>query len=203
MNGQTQNFASSSARAERGERGYSVLELLIVLLMIVSVSAFSVIKVVSGKQAMHLSNTTREFAAHLEKARIDSVRRHAGVGAMATVTVNGTTSYTVTMDFDGDGILDAGETRTITFPPSDVSFTGTLPATIRFDWRGRTVDAAGALTSVAALGLQDGYGHNDTVRISGSGDIAINDNPIPTTPSTSSTGATLSNKNINASVKVP
>lgn len=165
----------SHARQEqalRDERGISVLELLIVILMVSVVTAFALLRIADARQALRLSNSAQEFTSYLEKARIDSIRRHAETPAqMASVQIDSTTSYVVTYDFDGDGTL---ETRPIVLPPQQgVSFNAAIPTTIRFDWRGRTVNAAGALTVPAAFDLQDPRGQSTRINVTGSGDATV------------------------------
>jgi len=80
------------------------------------------------------------------------MRRHAGPPGllpqppMAFVQITGARSYTVVMDFDGDGNVDAP--RQINIPPEQGVFFNTgstpLPITLAFNWRGRAVNAATA-----------------------------------------------------------
>jgi hypothetical protein len=60
---------------------------------------------------MRLSGAIREFAGYVEKARVDSIRRHADtLGQAAGVSINSDrTSYVVSIDFDGNGTRDADD----------------------------------------------------------------------------------------------
>jgi hypothetical protein len=92
---------------------------------------------------MTRENAAVQLAAYLEKARLDSVRRHPTTAAqMAQVSILDANSYSVTIDADWDGTLDAP--RVINVPSgSNLQFNIPYPRTIYFNWRGRTVDAAG------------------------------------------------------------
>src|SRR5437868_8545728 len=128
----------------RGERGISIVEILIVALMISIVATFAVMQIGAAQRAMRLTNSAREFLGWLEKARLDSLRRHAMSNVeMASITLNNNNTYTVTIDQNGDGTLDPG--RTITIPNTHgARFSGvTIPSTIYYNWRGRPVDSAG------------------------------------------------------------
>src|SRR5437868_3364486 len=128
----------------RGERGVSILEIVIVVAMISIVTSFAVMQIGAAQRAMRLTNSAREFLGWLEKARLDSLRRHAISNVeMASITINNNNTYTVTIDQNGDGTLDPG--RTITIPNTHgARFSGvTIPSTIYYNWRGRPVDSAG------------------------------------------------------------
>ncbi len=124
-------------------RGFSVIELLIVSTMISVVVGFALMQVAEARQDMTRENAAVQLAAYLEKARLDSVRRHPTTAAqMAQVSILDANSYSVTIDADWDGTLDAP--RVINVPSgSNLQFNIPYPRTIYFNWRGRTVDAAG------------------------------------------------------------
>jgi type II secretory pathway pseudopilin PulG len=149
--------SSRGTRSSRGERGASIVELLIMLAMVTIIVGYALMRITGAQQFMRMENASRLFISYVEKARLDSVRRHAGPpGAlpqppMSYVQITGARTYNVVMDFDGDGNVDAP--RNITIPPDQGVFfnTGTtpLPITIAFNWRGRAVNAA--VTSVQAV----------------------------------------------------
>lgn len=125
----TANRVAEADRKKRSERGFSIVQLVITLLIISIVSTFTVIGIRTARANIRLTNSSRQFAGHIEKARADAVRRH-GVSTITPVSAN---SYSVTMDFDLDGTV---ETRT--FPlEAGVAFTLPLQPAITFDWRGR------------------------------------------------------------------
>jgi Tfp pilus assembly protein FimT len=127
------------------DAGISALELIIVFALIAIVSTFALINFQRSNRNFNLAGATRTFSSYLEKARVDSVRRH-GNGGNASVVLNSATSYTVNIDFSGMGAttartinLPAGTTIAYTLPPATASINPeTVPVTIAYDWRGRT-----------------------------------------------------------------
>lgn len=165
----------------RGERGVTVLEALVVLAMIMVVMVFALLRITQAQQSLRLDNEVRQFKAYLEKARVDSIRRRAQTDAqMAKVTINSLTSYTVQIDSDGNGVLDPPRQINLK-PQGGLTFAGlTPPAVIRYNWRGRTADAAGQPVSIPAFTLKDSYSAGSTISLSGSG-MALGDNVNMTT----------------------
>jgi Tfp pilus assembly protein FimT len=156
----------------RRESGFSLLQLLVVLATITIVSTFAVVGIGRARSAMRLSASERELAGYLEQARTDSIRRHASspvnagdpdLRATISVPANGGSTYTVTMDFDKDGVLDAPRTITL---QDGVTFSGNAH-TITFDWRGRT-------SGEVSIGLINELGSTSNINITGSGDITLN-----------------------------
>jgi prepilin-type N-terminal cleavage/methylation domain-containing protein len=155
----------------RRSDGFSAPELLIVVAIVVIVSSFAVMAFRKSNKNLDLGGATRLFSGYLEKARLDSVRRHGG----ASVVINSATSYTVNMDFDGSGTTTArtvslpfGTSLTYTLPPAaTVLDPSANPITVTYDWRGRSA-AAIVLTltdSTAGVGTK-------TLVIGTAGDIS-------------------------------
>src|ERR1700682_368323 len=101
---------SGTAKRAPGGRndasGFSLLQLLITVAIIGVVTAYALIQLSNAQQAMRLSSSSREFMNYTEKARIDSIRRHAMTPAqMASISVTGLRQYTITMDFNFDGAV--------------------------------------------------------------------------------------------------
>lgn len=140
------------------ERGVSAFELLIVIAMISVISGFALMQVVEARQDMTRENAAQQLAAYLEKARLDSVRRHPSVAAeMAQVSIINASFYSVTVDADGDGTLDAP--RVISMPAeSNLQFNTPYPRTIYFNGRGRTVDASGNPADPDFVSLSHSHG---------------------------------------------
>ena len=158
--------------------GFSVLELLIVAVMISVLVGFAITQIAQAKQNMTRANAVRELATYIEKARLDSVRRHATTSAqMAQVAIINPNFYSVTLDTNGDGSVDAPR---VIGMPADSNLTiqnGTFPRTIMFNWRGRTVDSFGNPTADPdPVTIGNTYG-STTVRITNAGQTAIELSP--------------------------
>src|SRR5262249_41846918 len=116
----------------RSQRGFSILQMVITLTVASIVSTFAVISFQNSKQSLRFQNSVRLLSGNLEKARLDSIRRH-GNPVNSSVVFTSPTTYDVTMDFAGTG---TPTTRTVTFE-SGVQVFSTLPS-VSFNWRGRT-----------------------------------------------------------------
>jgi Tfp pilus assembly protein FimT len=196
----SRNNWTSQERDSRGERGVTILEAVVTLAMMMVIMVFALLRITEAQQALRLDNETRQFKAYLEKARVDSIRRHAQTDAqMAKVTINSATSYTVEIDADGNGLLD--KPRLIRLQPQGgITFTGTTPpTTIRYNWRGRTVDSLGQLVSIAPFTLKDDNHAGSTISLSGSG-MALGDNVNMSSVSSSFVSP---DNNIQSEVKLP
>ena len=139
-------------------RGVSLVELLIVVAMVSVLVGFALIQVSEARQDLARENAAVQLAAYLEKARLDSVRRHPSTPAqMAQVSILNANFYSVTIDSNWDGALDAP--RVISTPAgSNLQFNTPYPRTIYFNWRGRTVDAAGNPATPDFVSLTHSYG---------------------------------------------
>ena len=124
------------------ERGVSLIEILIVLVIAAILVTAAVTSIGGAKANLSRQNIAREFKISLERARFDSVKRHANDDTtMATVKIINATSYSVTSDLNQNGTIDVGETQVIDFSTRDgvtiVLPTGiTRPVTISFDQLG-------------------------------------------------------------------
>lgn len=163
--------SKANKQTPRTGRGFSTVELLITATILTIVTGLGLMGITRAKASIRLSGAAREYASHIEKARLYSIRSHAdNEDERANVAINDNkTSYNVTMDLDGDGGMD---TRTIPLP-SGITFE--TVETIAFDWRGRTWNTVGGLTSSNAQVSITLKSDNDSVSIdvTGSGDITI------------------------------
>src|SRR5947208_1153251 len=132
-------------RGSRGAAGFTLLQMVIVIAITATLSAIALLGVSSARANMRRINSARQFANYIEKARMDSVRRHADeapVDTRARVTLLNATTYQVVMDFDGDGSIfnpdGTLETRTFPLEPGVVFAFSAFPTIIDFNWRGRT-----------------------------------------------------------------
>ena len=159
-----------------GAAGFSVVELLVVLLVIAIVTAVGLIGFQKSSRSFNLAGATRNLSGYLEKARIDSVRRHGG----ASVDINSTSSYTANIDFSGMGAataltvnLPTGTTLSYTLPPATTSIDpSSTPITITYDWHGRTANTvlltltdstAGVVASTVIVGSAGDLSTDSTV----------------------------------------
>lgn len=179
MNSQLQRSASATL-SKNGERGFSLLELILILAAIGIVSGFAYVRLAAAREVMRVTNSSREFTSFVQKARLDSIRRHATTAAAkATVVVNNATTYTVTGDFDGNGVTDS-----LRELQQGVSFSATatdgnaavLPITLTFDWRGKAtcVDSSVPAKAVNTFSVANTGGTwTDTIAVSSWGDASV------------------------------
>jgi Type II transport protein GspH len=146
-------------RQKHGESGVTIVQVVITLTIISIVSTFTVLGIRTARANIRLTNSSRRFAGHLEKARADAVRRHGD----SSVTPLSLTSYSVTMDFDLNGSV---ETRTFNLEDG-VTFTEPPPPGITFDWRGRINRDPVSFTMENTIEVQA------SVDVSGAGDITF------------------------------
>jgi Tfp pilus assembly protein FimT len=186
------------------QAGISVTELLVVIVVIGVVSSFALANFLTAGKSVKLSGATRTLSTYLEKARVDSVRRHPVVGVNeASVNINSATSYTVNIDFAGTGVVAA---RTITLPPgTSLQYSlppattsidpSTTPVTITYDWRGH----AGSKVLITVTDSTTGVG-SSTVSVGSVGDVSTDttvSGPVstPTPQTTVSTTAGIKSMN--------
>jgi prepilin-type N-terminal cleavage/methylation domain-containing protein len=184
------------------ESGASLVEMLIVLMIIGIASAWAFLRIVDAQQAARLAAATQELTAYLDKARLDSIRRHAtAANQMAQVSIDSATSYSVRLDANGDGQLDTA--RVFNFPPGGITFNvAAFPTTIRFNWRGRIVDNNGAqISSPAAISLRDTHGVGPSINLSAAGDTTTYSNVNITNVNLGNTN--LASSNIRPRTQMP
>ena len=147
----------SNRASLRNDAGFSVLEVLIVVALVGMVSTMAVVNFQRSNRSITVAGATRTLSNYLEKARVDSVRRHGG----ASVNINSATSYTVNIDFEGDGLATArtinlppGTTLAYRLPPATATINpGTTPVTITYDWRGRTGSTVALTVTSSTTGV--------------------------------------------------
>src|SRR6476659_7217925 len=162
---------SLNQQQPQSQRGISVLEMIIVISTITVLLAFAFVGVTRARASLRLSGAIREFGAYIEKARVDSIRRHADTLAQgAGVSINNDrASYVVSLDFDGNGTLNS---RTIQLP-AGVSFR--TVESIAFDWRGRTWSTVNGVTTPHAqvsISMTNGT-TSASADVTGAGDVTI------------------------------
>src|SRR5262249_19347972 len=102
--------AQMKSRRVKQQKGFTMMQMVITIAIIAVVSTFGVMGIRNARAEFRKQSSARLFASYIEKARADSVRRHAASGTEASVETfgAGTSTYAVTMDF-GTGTV---ETRT-------------------------------------------------------------------------------------------
>lgn len=163
---------SKKARAKKPgkQRGFTLIQLIIVILVVAVIGGMAAMGIAQARQRVRLTNQARLIASYLEKARVDSIRRHASTpGEMASLTFTSATSYQVRYDMDGNGTLDTLNVNL----DSPIVVVGT-PVPTRFDWRGRFVTDNPAITRIS-ITLEFGNNASDqrTIDVTRSGDVTI------------------------------
>src|SRR6185369_5974504 len=151
------------------QRGFTLTQMVITLAIIAVVSTGGVLGIRTARAEFRLQNSARLFATYIEKARADSIRRHATTGQESYIETfgPGSTTYAVTMDY-GSGTI---ETRNFDLE-SGLSF-ATAAKRGTFDWRGR-------ITEAWVFQVHSDYlERNLPVDVSGSGDITVGEQHFP------------------------
>ncbi len=156
------------------QQGFTLIQMIVIVALATVITAFGAIGIVNARGHMRLASSARHFSTRVEKARADSVRRHAMGASRANVQLLSMTSYSVAMDWDINGVLDAYDTQVFNLE-SDVTFAPELVGTtITFDWRGRSVSGL-----VAPTMRLFGGPPTTLITISGSGDITLDAESFP------------------------
>jgi prepilin-type N-terminal cleavage/methylation domain-containing protein len=125
--------------------GFSLIEVLIVLTLLMVLTTAAIVVFSNSKTDLERQRITREFKSYIERARFDSVKRRAAdINDMSRITLNSPSSFTVALDLNGNGKLDAAETRKVDFTERSktqiiVSNTLNYPITILFNQRGHII----------------------------------------------------------------
>ena len=158
-----------NSRTTTQQRGFTLTQMVITLAIIAVVSTGGVLGIRTARAEFRLQNSARLFATYVEKARADSIRRHAATGQESYIETfgPGSTTYAVTMDY-GSGTI---ETRNFDLE-SGLSF-ATAAKRVTFDWRGR-------ITEAWVFQVHSDYlERNLPVDVSGSGDITVGEQHFP------------------------
>lgn len=167
-----------------GQGGFTMLQLVLTVTVMTILGTFAFMGITSARADMRLTGSARQFASHVEKARLDAVRRHVSSASPTKVEFVDGNTYRVTMDWDGSGTPTA---RDFTFE-TGVSLFSQPTAPITFDWRGRMTACA------ATFSLSNTSDHQTTIDITGSGDVTV-DSDIQQI-------ATVSHTNVNQTVDI-
>jgi prepilin-type N-terminal cleavage/methylation domain-containing protein len=128
-------------RKAYAQGGFSLIELLMVLILISILTTLALMQFRRPKNDLDRQSIIREFKVYLERARFDSVTRRAEGSQRATMKLTTAKSFTASLDFNFDGIVETSESRTVDFTArnnTQILVTDTLnyPVTITFDRRG-------------------------------------------------------------------
>ena len=151
------------------QHGFTTMQMVVTVAIISVISVFGVLGITNARAEFRMQSSARLFASYVEKARVDSIRRHAPEGEESSIETfgQGTDRYEVTMDF-GTGAL---ETRTF-YLESGLTFETTAKK-VTFDWRGRISEAW--VFQIFSSYLDRGL----PVDVSGSGDITVGEQHFP------------------------
>lgn len=152
-----------------------MMQMVITISIIAIVSTVGVLGINTARAEFRLQSSARLFSTYVEKARADSIRRHAATGAESSVETfgAGTSNYAVTMDY-GSGTV---ETRNFQLESGTVFMTAAQKVT--FDWRGRLLVPCD-VTKTCVFQVHSNYlGRSVPVDVSGSGDITVGEQHFP------------------------
>ncbi|HKR58919.1 MAG TPA: hypothetical protein VJS64_04240 [Pyrinomonadaceae bacterium] len=149
-----------------------MLDILIVLVVVFIVISFTMTSVITVQKPAVRNMAARQVENYFEQARSDSRRRRATAPAqMAQVTIINERYYSVTMDANGDGVLDTP--IVVSLVEENVTLNGPFPRTLFFDSAGRTVDSSANVIEPSAITLTNPSG-TSTVKLSNSGQASTN-----------------------------
>jgi len=165
------NIRLTSGNKVSSCKGFSMLDLLIVVLLVLVVVSYTLTTMVRAQKPALRNMASRQLVNYLERARNDSMRRRATVSSqMAQVTIINDRYYCVTMDANGDGVLDMP--IVVSLAEEHVTLNGPFPRTVLFDSLGRTVDSNAAVIRHDAITLANPSGAN-VVKLSELGQLSM------------------------------
>jgi prepilin-type N-terminal cleavage/methylation domain-containing protein len=134
------------------QSGKSLIEMVIVLSVAAILVTFAVAQFGSSRRNFTRQNIARELKVSLERARFDSVKRRPTLeSAMARVTIDSATAFSLTLDLNQNGTLETSDTKQVNFPNAEVKIVGrdlVFPITIKFNRFGQTIVTNGIGTTI-------------------------------------------------------
>jgi prepilin-type N-terminal cleavage/methylation domain-containing protein len=131
---------SNSSRSNSHQSGVTVTELLVVVVVISVLAAFALIQPGATNSQLKRQNAAQELKSALERARFDSVKRRADNSAVQANVVVDTSSFTLTVDGNQDGVLNSSDALVTDISGLQVVIASevgaTLPVTISYNQRG-------------------------------------------------------------------
>lgn len=132
---------SRSPSAANDSAGFSVIDLMIVVVILGIIGTYVLGQISTIQKPLARNNAAQRLTMYVKSARSDSMRRHANeMDRMAQITVFDAYSYNVSLDANGDGVLDTPVF--VDLKEQKVKIDGPFPRMYMFDAQGRTVDAA-------------------------------------------------------------
>lgn len=132
--------ASSTSKKLSANGGFTLVDLLIVMVVGAMIVSLMVGTMGSAQKSIVITNAAQQFATYVQQARSDSKKLHATAAPqMAQLTILNDRYYTVTLDSDGNGVLDPP--IVISLEDRHVKMDGPFPRTFMFDWLGRALDS--------------------------------------------------------------
>lgn len=157
---------------KQSANGFSVTELLLVIAMVSVIAGFAVFSLYRGNRTVDRTQTAVEIAKYLQRARVDSMRRHAkDIDQMAQVKVFNRRSYSMAIDADGDNQLDIPLVMNL---PAEqgIEMNGPFPKTFIFDGSGQTVDSLNHPITPEPVTLSNSSGAS-AIKFSETGDVIV------------------------------
>jgi type II secretory pathway pseudopilin PulG len=165
-------YARQTPKKFSNASGVSAIEVVIVLAMLGIVVGFACLKLIHENNASNRQTTAVDFANHLQKARLDSIRRQVkDISQMAQVKVFNRKSYSMAIDGDGDNQLDVPLVMNL---PADqgIELNGPFQKTFIFDGFGQTVDSQNQRVIPEPVTLSNSAGAS-AVKFSETGEVIV------------------------------
>jgi prepilin-type N-terminal cleavage/methylation domain-containing protein len=152
------------SRKSRSSAGFSILEMLIVLIVLATISGYAIVTYSRTQANLARNDAALRFSIALEKAQHDSgKRRNAPVPQLGYVKVIDSKSYSLSVDANGDGVIDAPVLTTLP-DVHKMRIKGPFPKYLRFDWLGRVIDKEGQVISPPLVTFETATG-TSTVKV--------------------------------------
>lgn len=192
------------------QRGEGLIELIVVLMIGLVLTVIAVTNLGKSKSIQTRQNIAREIKVTLERARFDAIKRRATTSSeFASVSFTSATSYTVKLDWNQNGTIDSGESRTVNinslgqFNISGTNFT--YPVTITFDRRGYVGTTNGSGTTISptfyvcegTCSASPTATNATSIIVSATGTVSMS---IGAAPTVTATAPTVSNINTNLDI---